>query len=197
VRRRLIIPAFVAALAACVAAAAADSGVTLYAGAQLNATMDQSLSSKTAKVGDTFTMSVVPPYPSGNTLFAGSQIQGVVTSVQRAGQGTKPQIGMQLQYLRLSDGTVANISGTVTSAQQKSSAANSVGKTALGALGGMLIGNAIGQTLFHTGGGGAVGFIGGALLGANNKEDVTIPQGSTVTMQLNEDVTIRRQSPYE
>jgi uncharacterized membrane protein YebE (DUF533 family) len=175
---------------------AASAAITLYAGAQLTARMNQSISSSNANVGDTFSMTVVPPYPSGNQAFQGATITGVITSVRRAGQGTKPQINLQLQYLRLSNGEVANIAGTVTNVQQKSSTANSVGKTALGALGGMLVGNAIGKTVFHASGGGAVGLIGGALLGSNSKENITIPQGSSATLQLSQSVTLREQASH-
>jgi outer membrane lipoprotein SlyB len=193
-RRLAALALVIAALAAVRFAARADQTVTLYAGAQLFARMDQPLSSKTVNVGDTFTMTVVPPFPSGDPAFTGAQVQGTVSSVQRAGQGTRPKIGMQLQFLRMADGSVANISGEVTQVTQQSSTANSIGKAALAALGGMLIGNAIGQTIFHTGGGGAAGFIGGALYGANAQENITIPQGSNVAMQLDQAVTVKRQA---
>ncbi len=192
----LIAPSVAAVVGATTLLALAASSITLYSGAQINARMNSSISSATANVGDRFALTIVPPYPSGNAAFRGAQIQGVVTKVRRAGQGTKPEVDMKLQYLRMADGSVANISGKVTSAQRQASTANNVGKAALGALGGMLVGNAIGKTIFHTSGGGAVGFVGGALLGANNKENFTIPQGSNVQLTLNQTVTIRTQSGY-
>jgi hypothetical protein len=168
--------------------------LTLYAGATLAARMNQSLSSGSANVGDTITMTVTPPFPSGDPVYRGATITAVVTKVQRAGQGTKPEIVIHLRYLHLTDGISAQIYGRVTQAQQQENTAETVGKTALGAIGGMLVGNAIGKTLFQASGGGAVGAVGGALLGANNKTNFTIPAGSTATLKITQTVTIRRQS---
>lgn len=176
-----------------VLASAAES-ITLYNGTMLNARLNQGLDSGTAHVGDVFTMAVVPPYPSGNPAFQGATISGVVTKVQRAGQGRNPELVITPQYLRLYGGSTATIYGNVTSIAANKSTAGTAGKTALGALAGMLIGNAIGQTVFHASGGGAVGLIGGAMLGANNKTNFTIPPGANATVQLNQTVTVRRQS---
>jgi hypothetical protein len=173
---------------------AATQSMTLYAGATLTARMNQALSSGSANVGDTITMTVTPPYPSGDPVYRDATITAVVTKVQRAGQGTKPEIAIHLRYLRLTNGITAQIYGKVTQAQQQENTAETVGKTALGAIGGMLVGNAIGKTLFQASGGGAVGAVGGALLGANNKTNFTIPAGSTATLKITQTVTIRRQS---
>jgi hypothetical protein len=59
----------------------------------------------------------------------------------------------------------------------------------------MLLGNAIGKTLFHVGGGGVVGAAGGLLYGLNGKSNFQLPQGSDVQITLNQTVTIRRQAP--
>lgn len=186
--------AVLVAVALSAPAALAQSTLTLYQGATLNARMNQSVSSGSANVGDTITLTVIPPYPSGDPVYANATITAVVTKVQRAGQGTKPEIDIRLRNLQLADGTTAQIFGKVTQAQQQENTAENVGKTALGAIGGMLVGNAIGKTLFQASGGGAVGAVGGALLGANNKTNFTIPSGSTATLRITQTVTIRRQS---
>lgn len=178
------------------ASAWAASTITLYSGTIIHARTISAISSAHANVGDTVKLDVVPPYPSGNPALRGAVVLGVVTQVQRAGQGRKPELDIKLRTLRLANGATADIAGKVTSAQKESSKANAVGKTALGALGGMLIGNAIGKTLFHASGGGAIGLIGGALLGANNKENFTIPQGSNVELTLKQTVTIRPQATH-
>ena len=64
-------------------------------------------------------------------------------------------------------------------------------KEAGGALAGMLVGNAIGKTLFHTGAGGAVGAIGGFAVAKNNRSNVVVPAGSNVVVQI---VSARRQA---
>lgn len=186
--------ALIATLTATVAAASAANSVTLYDGTIINARLNQELSSASAHVGDTFYMTVVPPYPSGDPLFQGATITGEVTRVQRAGQGRNPEIVIEPRYLRLADGSTAYIHGEVTSVAASKSTGETAAKAAAGALAGMLIGNAIGKTIFHASGGGAVGLIGGAMLGANNKSNFTIPAGAGATVQLNQSVTIRRQA---
>lgn len=188
--------ALVAAAAATIAAASAASSVTLYDGTVINARLNQELNSGTAHVGDTFYMTVVPPYPSGDPIFQGATITGEVTRVQRAGQGRNAEIVISPRYLRLGDGSTAYIHGDVTSIAANKSTGSTAAKAAAGALAGMLIGNAIGKTIFHASGGGAVGLIGGAMLGANNKSNFTIPAGAGATVQLNQSVTIRRQASH-
>lgn len=186
--------ALVAAVTATVAFASAASSVTLYDGTVINARLNQGIDSGTAHVGDTFYMTVVPPYPSGDPLFQGATITGEVTRVQRAGQGRNPEIVIVPRYLRLADGSTASVQGDVTSIAANKSTGQTAAKTAAGALAGMLIGNAIGKTIFHASGGGAVGLIGGAMLGANSKSNFAIPAGAGATVQLNHSVTIRRQA---
>lgn len=183
------------ALAAIVAATTLSaSAITLYNGAVISARMNQTLNTGTAQVGDTFTMTVVPPYPAGDPAFQGATISGVVTFVQSAGQGRPAKIEIQPQYLRMANGAVANVSGSFTSTQRSNTTANDVGRTAAGALAGMLIGNAIGKMVFHASGGGPAGFIAGGLIGANSKSNFSIAQGTPITLQLNRDVVIRRQA---
>ena len=167
--------------------------LTLYQGAQINGRMRTELNSGSAHVGDRFIMDVVPPYPSGNPAFQGAIISGEVTSVQRAGQGTKAAIGLQFDYLRLSDGSTVDISASMTQDQRKQEQGNG-GHALLTTVGGMLLGNAIGKTIFHTGGGGVVGAAGGLLYGLNQKTNFSLPAGSNVQITLNQTVTIRRQS---
>ncbi len=172
----------------------AQEQLTLYQGAQINARMRSTIDTGKAHVGDRFVMDVVPPYPSGNPAFQGAIIAGEVTSVTPAGQGRKPSIGLQFDYLRLADGSTVDISATMTADQRKQEQKNGL-KVALTTLGGMLLGNAIGKTIFHTGGGGVVGAAGGLLYGVNGKSNFTLPPGSDVQITLNQTVTIRRQAP--
>jgi hypothetical protein len=167
--------------------------LTLYQGAQINGRLRTELNSGSAHVGDRFIMDVVPPYPSGNPAFQGAIIAGEITSVTRAGQGTKPALGVQFDYLRLADGSTVDISASMTQDQRKQEQGNGA-HTLLTTVGGMLLGNAIGKTIFHTGGGGAVGAAGGLLYGLNQKTNFSLPVGSNVQITLNQTVTIRRQS---
>ena len=186
--------ALIAAFIGTTVLASAANSITLYSGTVINARLNQTLDTSNANVGDTFTMTVIPPYPSGNPAFQGATISGVVTKVQRAGQGRNPELVIKPQYLRLANGSVATVYGDVTGMAANKSTAGTAGKAAAGALVGMLVGNAIGKTVFHSSGGGAVGLIGGAMLGANNKTNFTVPAGANATVQLSQTITIRRQA---
>jgi hypothetical protein len=176
------------------AASAQNSNtLTLYQGAQINGRLRTDLNTGNAHVGDRFVMDVVPPYPSGNPDFQGAIIAGEVTTVTAAGQGKKPALGLQFDYLRLADGSTVDISATMTQDQRKQEQASG-GHVALTTLGGMLLGNVLGKTIFHTGGGGIVGAAGGLLYGLNKKTNFDLPSGSNVQITLNNTVTIRRQS---
>ncbi len=59
----------------------------------------------------------------------------------------------------------------------------------------MLLGNIVGKTIFHTGGGGLIGAAGGLLYGINQKSNFALPAGSNVQITINQTVTIRRQTP--
>jgi len=186
--------ALVAAFVATVTASLAADAITLYNGTVINARLNQQLDSGSANVGDTFTMAVVPPYPSGDPSFQGATLSGVVTKVQRAGQGRNPEIVIHPRYLRMPDGSITSIYGDVTSIGANKSTGGTAAKAAAGAFLGMLIGNAIFKTAFQSNAGGAIGLVGGAMLGANNKTNFTIPAGANATVQLNQTVTIRRQA---
>lgn len=193
-RNYLIALALAGAFLGSALVAPAASSVTLYNGTVINARLNQELNTANANVGDSFTMTVVPPYPSGDPLFQGATLTGEVTKVQRAGQGRNAEIVIVPRYLRLADGSNAYVHGSVTSIAANKSTGETAGKAAVGALAGMLIGNAIGKTIFHASGGGAVGLIGGAMLGANSKSNFTVPPGANATVQLSQSLTIRRQA---
>jgi hypothetical protein len=168
--------------------------LTLYQGAQINARMRTTLDTGKTHVGDRFVMDVVPPYPSGNPAFQGSIIAGEITSVTSGGQGRKPSLGLQFDYLRLADGSTVDISATMTQDARKAEHKNGL-KVAATTLAGMLLGNAIGKTIFHISGLGAVGAAGGFLYGLNGQSNFLLEQGSNVQITLNQTVTIRRQQP--
>ncbi|HTX56520.1 MAG TPA: hypothetical protein VMD47_05385 [Candidatus Acidoferrales bacterium] len=186
--------ALLVAFAGTTLGASAQEQLTLYQGAQVNARMRTTIDTGKAHVGDRFVMDVVPPYPSGNPAFQGAIIAGEITSVTPAGQGRKPALGFQFDYLRLADGSTVDISATMTQAARQEEHKSGL-KVALSTLGGMLLGNVIGKTLFHVSGGGLVGAAGGFLYGVNAKANFQVPAGSDVQITLNQTVTIRRQAP--
>lgn len=182
-----------AALMAAVATTtiASAQSTTLYSGTKITAKMDSTLDTGKAWVGQRFTMHVTAPYAS--STLVGSYISGHVVKVVHAKQGVKPELQLGMDRLYLSDGSSFPIDGQLIS-DSKSKSENNLGHTALTALGGMIAGNVIGKTIFHTGGGGAVGLAAGALYGLNAKTNFNLPAGSNVTVQLTHTVTVRRQA---
>jgi len=182
--------AMLAATMATTTLASAQS-TTLYSGTKITAKMDSTIDTGRASAGQHFTMHVTAPYPSA--MLQGAYISGHIVKVVHAKQGVKPELQLSMDRLYLSDGSSFDIDGQLIDSQQSKSE-NNLGHTALTALGGMIVGNMIGKTIFHTGGGGAVGLAGGALYGLNAKTNFNLPAGSNVTVQLTHTVTVRRQA---
>lgn len=172
--------------------AAVLSVLPAFAGAQINDTevngsITQSLNSGSAYVGERVELTNV--YSAGGSgRVAGGKLYGSVTEVQRAGQGRPGKIALQFNKLVLANGARYTVSGHPTS--MKVDTKNNAAKEAAGTLLGMFAGNMIGKTLFQTGFG-AAGAAGGFLLAKNNRENVTIPGNSVVTVYL---ASVRRQS---
>ena len=175
--------------------AASAANLTLATNTQLNVTIDQTLDSHTAQVGDGFTAHVQPPYPFDNQTLAGAIVVGHLVRVQHAGQGTKPEIDIKFDQLKLRDGRSGPIDASVVSAQPQTQQKNGA-RVAEYTIGGMLVGNAIAKTVLGSGakGGGIAGAAGGFLLGNNYKADIQFPQGSAMTIKMNHTVAIRRQT---
>ena len=166
--------------------------LTLPAGSQMNVTINSTIDSHSAQVGDHFTANVQPPYPLDNQGLAGAVVTGTLISVQHAGQGTKPAIAIRFDSIRLADGSTASMDAFVASAQPKTQAKNGA-RVAISTIGGMLIGNAIAKTVFGAKGGGIAGAAGGFLIGNNYKADIQFPQGSSMLVQMKHTLAIRRQ----
>lgn len=172
---------------------ASAATVTLPVNTELNVTIDQTLDSHSAQVGDNFTAHVQAPYPFDNQALAGAVVTGHITRVQHAGQGVKPEVDFNFDYIRLADGTSGPIDAAVTQANPKTQT-KSGARVVLSTLGGMLLGNAIGKTVFGAKGGGIAGAAGGFMIGNNYKADIQFPQGSTMTLKMRHTVAIRRQT---
>lgn len=159
-----------------------------YAGAQYAGVITTSVNSANAVAGQSVTLTNVT---SEDGSVKGARMYGRVTRVVRAGQGRPAQVQMTFTKLVLANGTSYAIDGVVTGmqAQTKSNALKEIG----GAVAGMIVGNIIGKTIFHAGNGmgGFLGAAGGYLIARNNKENLTVPQGSAVRVTLR---SVRRQA---
>ena len=178
---------------AMVAPALAQQAFTLDNGVIVYGRMQTSINTATANPGDGFTMAVIPPFPNQAGGLEGATIYGHVAAVTRAARGRKAALKLAFDRLQLADGSVASITGTLSQAQEKKQSRNGA-TVALSTIGGMILGNMIGKTIFHTNIGGIAGAAGGFLYGYNNKSNFTIENGTEVQMRLDRTVTIRRQS---
>jgi hypothetical protein len=172
-----------AALALAFAPLAASAQVA--PGTTLSGTINQSLSSNTATVGEPFTMSNVR---SSDGSVTGATIYGHVASVQKAGQGTPGRVRLGFDRLVTRGGASYAIDARATDVkvQTKSNALKEAG----GAVAGMVVGNILGKAI-GTNVGGLLGAAGGYIVAHNNRQNVTVPSGSAVTVQV---LSARRQA---
>jgi len=176
-----------------VCAIAATNTLSLPVGTELNVTIDQTLDSHSANVGDRFTAHVQPPYPFANNALAGAMLTGELTRVQHAGQGTKPEIDIKFDTIQLADGSSGSMDAYVTASQPKTQMKNGA-RVLTSTLIGMAAGNAIVRGIFLGKHGGEAGAAAGLLVGANYKADVKFPQGSAMRVKMRQTLQVRRQA---
>jgi hypothetical protein len=166
------------------AAAALFSAVPLSAlaqispGVQLTGTIDQSLNSGSAQIGQRVSVSNVAS-PDNN--INGATLYGHVDDVQAASQGRAGRIEITWDKLVTRSRNAYAISARTVS--MKVNTKNNTLNEAGGAVAGMILGNVLGKAV-GTNAGGAVGAAGGYLYGHNAKQNVTIPANSLVTIQV-------------
>jgi hypothetical protein len=156
-------------------------------GTQLSGMIDQDLSSRSAQVGDRFTVSGVH---SQNNDVIDAKIYGHVAQVSRAGQGSSGIIALSFENVRLPSGYVYSLEGSDTISAQiktKSNAWKELAGVAVGALAGKMLGHAIGSAVAGT----VIGAGAGYAITRNNRENVTIPQNSEIVIE------VRRTLPRE
>jgi len=154
-------------------------------GTTLTGTLDQDINSQNAVVGQSFTISNAH---SSNYNVNGATIYGHVSNVQRAGQGTSGLIELTVDKVNTRSGNVYLATGYVSQANMTTK--NNTTKEAVGAIAGAVVGN----ILTHGGGktlGTLAGAAGGYALAKNNRANVSVAAGSTVSVQLS---SSRRQS---
>jgi len=157
--------------------ALAQASGTVPAGAKISVVTDQSVSSKTAKVGQTVTGSVGQDVTSGGKVVIpkGSPVKLTVSSVQASGRLSTPA----KLYLRLRSVTVGGKTYTIAT----SSAGRTLGgkgKRDAGFIGGGAAGGAVIGALAGGGKGAAIGAAAGAGAGtagaaATGKKDIEFP----------------------
>ncbi len=155
--------------------------------AQYAGYITREIGTATAQVGDPVELDNVV---SEDKTVTGARMFGTVTHVVRAGQGTRAELAIRFTKLTLASGASYAIDGTVTGMQANTKP--NTAKEILGAVGGLLAGNAIYKVFGgHGGTGGFIGASAGYLLATNSKENMTVPQGSVVRTEV---TVTRRQS---
>jgi hypothetical protein len=163
----------------------------------ISGTLEQTINSRTAQVGDPFVLDVQAPFPADDNRYQGAKVYGHVATVSRAGGMKKGGVNLAFDRLTLMDGTTAALQGQVLSLDAQGNKANSTAKTIVGGVVGQIVGNYIGKHI-GTDVGGAVGAVGGAIYAANTGQNITVGQGTTVSMKTTAPATIlsRRQAGY-
>lgn len=187
----------------------AQRTATVARGTRIRVRMNETISSKTVQVGDTFTTTVTEPVYSTNgavVVPVGSTITGRVNAVRKAKKGGDPgTIDVAFTQVRLPNGTSRNINGSLTDlnsddakSDNESTASGDERKNDKiifiggGAAGGAILGAAIGG-----GKGALIGSIIGAgagLLGERltKGEEAEVKSGTQFGVILNQSVSLPR-----
>ena len=180
--------------------------------------LQQSLNTKSARPGDKFSSQVEVPVTAQDRIVipVGSYIIGYVDMSKRAGRiKGKAELTLKFDTVILPDGTTRYMRAGVHSSEgyatdldnedgriQGQGGANGevVGGATSGAVTGSIIGILVGSSRGNLGRGVAAGAAIGAAVGGlmalfRRGEDVVLPRGSTLTIQLQEDVHFEKPGP--
>jgi hypothetical protein len=172
--------------------------VTVPTGTVLDVQFDETVSSASAATGDRFSATVVEGVTiDGKTAIApGATVTGrVVEAVRSKRIGGRARLNLEFTSLHPSSGDEVPLSASFSQrgkSQTKKDAATIGGATA----GGALLGNIIGNNNDNEGDGTTLGAIAGAAIGtgvaaSNRGQDVVIPAGTVLQIELDAPVQVR------
>lgn len=164
------------------------------AGTQLWATLDDSLDTETARVGDRFEATVASPVTDGAYVLVpeGARLEGRVTRVRRARRDSAALIGIAFDSVTVRERTLP-IAATVTDVklEKRSELRGERKKIGLGAAAGAVLGAVVGEdvkgVLIGAAGGAAAGTA--VALGTKARYAV-LPAGSEVTLRLDDPLEV-------
>ncbi|HEX2092288.1 MAG TPA: hypothetical protein VHG28_07790 [Longimicrobiaceae bacterium] len=175
---------------------------TAPAGTSFGVRLDRALSTRDARVGDTFTATLDEPLVAsdGTTLIpAGATVHGRVTEAQASG-GAGQRARIAVTFTSISHGgETYPIEGTVTSAPParlvtRDSRTEQAAKVAGGAAIGGVVGRVLGRDTRSTVIGAAVGAAAGTAVAITTAEvDAVLPESSMATVRLDSPVRVRRE----
>jgi len=164
---------------------AGPSSYTASAGSFLDVAVNDTISTKTAKVGDAFTGTVVANVSDGRgatVIPQGAQVHGTVTDVQTS----QLTLSVSSVTIRGKDyGLAAKIDSLETVKQSKGIGGNDVAKVGIGAAAGALLGRVIGGNTKGAVIGGVVGAAAGTGVAAKTHASyVALPKGAHINLTL-------------
>ncbi|MEK7723872.1 MAG: hypothetical protein AAB336_05955 [Acidobacteriota bacterium] len=180
---------------------------TVEQGQTVRVRMNGNLTSKTAKVGDTFTTTVTEPVYSNTGVVVmpvGSTVTGKVTAVTAAAKGGKPgTIDVDFIEVKTPSGAKYAISGDLTELDSKTAKSDNEGTASGdkmkhrkvifiggGGAGGAIIGGAVGGGLGAAIGAGA-GAVAGLILESQTRgEEATVKANTEFSVYLNRAVSM-------
>ena len=174
---------------------------SLPTGSVVTVTLDQAVGTKTSKVGDTFSATVVDPIVASNgrtVVPAGAKVYGKVTGLQDSNNAGQ-KAAIRLDFERININGVerpfeANITTTQLRKQGEDSRNETLKKAGIGAAAGAVLGAVIGGgDVSKILGGAAIGAAAGTVisLGMGDVEGV-LPAGTTMTVQTTRTVALSR-----
>jgi hypothetical protein len=186
--------------------------ISVPAGVVVPVTLDTALSSGSARVGQTFTTSVVSQRLGDSEFPVGSKIEGVVVE-SRPKNGDNPGVlDFDFRNVLLPDGTRLPLRGELISLDDKSvtttqgrivakqgaskSSGDKLKVIGIGAAGGYLLGRVLNTNKTLTT---ILGAVGGYLYGQSKDQkpaEASVPRGAKLAIRLNDDVTYTDRSGY-
>lgn len=171
---------------------------TIPAGAQITATLDQTLGTATSKAGDTFTATVAYSLIASDgsvVVPAGAKIDGRVTARDDSDHAGDPAL-LRLAFDRIRfNGTSYPFSAAIvqSSAVQTSESRGDRTRQIIigGAVGAVLGGLISGGDLDKIAIGGTIGAAAGSIVSLGTEVNATLPAGSQMTLQATQTTTIR------
>jgi hypothetical protein len=194
--------------------ARAQRGAPIPADTVVRVSLDERLSSQTARIGDRVTATVAPGDYSG--FPEGTRLEGTVTDVQRATADRPGVLDMQFRGAILPDGRRVALNGELASLAEDDVRRTEDGRlesrregggrrfdwkwVGYGAAGGAVLGEILGDNLLK---GALLGGLGGAIYGYLNRDrdrgrfqEVTLARGTEFGVRLNDRIAFDDRGTY-
>lgn len=175
--------------------------VTLTAsqGSTLRVILNQELSTRNNQAGDLFTARVADAVTDGRNVVipAGAVVRGQVTAVQESGsQGEQAIIKLEFSEISIDGGTYplrATIVQANPETKSRTTTGGRVARIGGGAAAGAILGRVIGGDTKGAVIGAAVGAAAGTAITLGTEDvDAVLPEGSEMTIRLDEPVVVQR-----